>query len=431
MALKELPGGELYQDDGGSYSNEVTARRHEAIHRQLGVRGEAAADRAELAAANAVRAFDAVRGMAGIGPTSPVDAQTAALINQADTLTRKAVTTSIEDAVDASAAALEESIRLAAGWKLGHGSPRVAAEVELLRDPDGRLTDGAAWLSIVDTDGRPGTWLDRWYGYVTGHDSHAVWLVTAPTPLGPWTWREPVVGIPGSGARMVEPLVQAHTSSPHAAWHGAELRLYFHGPKASNGYEQPTVMATSTDGRTFTSQGVVLDTEWTNGGSPYRTSVSYVTSVRHDGLYHAIWQGTTGRDTVMNGTSYVSFPVGYATSADGVKWIKRPPIIASHNGDQGLAAPGLVRLVDGWMVVGTYRAADGAGGQSLAVACYRGPSLDRLSRMEDIVLPGGRQQELTTPIFVEHDGRLWMIGGCRPPGSSTRTVTAFALSWEA
>ena len=80
MALKELPGGELYEENGGSYANEATARRHEAIHRQLGVRGEAAADRAELAAANAVRAFDAVLAMSGIGPTSPVDAQTAALI---------------------------------------------------------------------------------------------------------------------------------------------------------------------------------------------------------------------------------------------------------------------------------------------------------------------------------------------------------------
>ena len=35
MVLKELPGGELYQDDGGSYANEATARRHEAIHRPV------------------------------------------------------------------------------------------------------------------------------------------------------------------------------------------------------------------------------------------------------------------------------------------------------------------------------------------------------------------------------------------------------------
>lgn len=48
MVLKELPGGELYQDDGGSYANEATARRHEAIHRQLGA--QTAAARAELGA---------------------------------------------------------------------------------------------------------------------------------------------------------------------------------------------------------------------------------------------------------------------------------------------------------------------------------------------------------------------------------------------
>ena len=54
MALKELPGGELYDDNGGSYANEATARRHEAIHRQIGVQAtamaSAAADRAEAAA---------------------------------------------------------------------------------------------------------------------------------------------------------------------------------------------------------------------------------------------------------------------------------------------------------------------------------------------------------------------------------------------
>ena len=97
MALKELPGGELYEENGGSYANEATARRHEAIHRQLGVRGEAAADRAELAAANAVRAFDAVRGMAGIGASSPIDSQTAALVRFKDTLTHDAVRSVVEE----------------------------------------------------------------------------------------------------------------------------------------------------------------------------------------------------------------------------------------------------------------------------------------------------------------------------------------------
>ena len=65
MVLKDLPGGERYEENGGAYPNEETARRHEAIHRQIIARvgiqvGEvtaevvaeatAAADRAEAAA---------------------------------------------------------------------------------------------------------------------------------------------------------------------------------------------------------------------------------------------------------------------------------------------------------------------------------------------------------------------------------------------
>ena len=100
MALKKLPGGVVVETTAGARLNEEAGVNLEAIHRQLGVRGEAAADRAELAAANAVRAFDAVLAMSGIGPTSPVDAQTAALINQAETLTRDAVESVIQAALD-------------------------------------------------------------------------------------------------------------------------------------------------------------------------------------------------------------------------------------------------------------------------------------------------------------------------------------------
>lgn len=458
MALKKLPGGVIVETDGGARLNEDAGVNLEAIHRQLAGAAAATADalksKADVVALNTVRSeaqaaksaatearsvastaqstagaakstadnagarVTALESAAGFGPSTPEDGQTANFILQAQTQTRKAL----------AGAVLGLSHFAASG---DFHAPAITEEIELLRDPDGRLKDGAAWLAILEVEGLPGTWLDKWYGYVSGHDSRAVWLVTAPTPLGPWTYREAVVGIPGSGAKVEEPLVQAHTSSPHVVWNGTEVCLYFHGPKAANIYEQPTLLATSTDGRNFTSRGVVLNTEWGNYGSPYRTSVSYVTTALHDGVRHAIWQGTTGQNTVVDGVTYASLPVGYATSPDGVRWVKRPPIIASSNGDQGLAAPGLIRLPGGWMVVGTYRAANGSGGQSLAVGCYYGPTLDNLHRVGDIVLPRGRQQELTTPTFVVHEGRLWMIGGCRPPGSTVRTVVAFALDWEA
>ena len=47
MALKELPGGELYEENGGSYANEATARRPEAIHRQLSGAAAAALEQAK------------------------------------------------------------------------------------------------------------------------------------------------------------------------------------------------------------------------------------------------------------------------------------------------------------------------------------------------------------------------------------------------
>ena len=100
MALKKLPGGVVVETTAGARLSEDAGINLEAIHRQLGVRGEAAADRAELAADNAERAFDAVRGMAGLGASSPVDAQTAALVRFKDTLTRDAVESVIQDALD-------------------------------------------------------------------------------------------------------------------------------------------------------------------------------------------------------------------------------------------------------------------------------------------------------------------------------------------
>lgn len=47
MVLKELPGGERYEENGGAYPNEETARRHEAIHRQLAGAAAAALEQAK------------------------------------------------------------------------------------------------------------------------------------------------------------------------------------------------------------------------------------------------------------------------------------------------------------------------------------------------------------------------------------------------
>ena len=46
MALKKLPGGMVYETDGGAYPNEAAAVSHEAIHRQLSGQVAAAMDEA-------------------------------------------------------------------------------------------------------------------------------------------------------------------------------------------------------------------------------------------------------------------------------------------------------------------------------------------------------------------------------------------------
>ena len=121
MVLKDLPGGERYEENGGAYPNEETARRHEAIHRQLGAQASAALDalntKADITSLDAVRAtaqaaqstaatassvagaaqttagnaadrVSALESAAGFGPSTPVDGQTASLVLQPDTQTR-------------------------------------------------------------------------------------------------------------------------------------------------------------------------------------------------------------------------------------------------------------------------------------------------------------------------------------------------------
>ena len=131
MALKKLPGGVVYETDGGARLNEEAGVNLEAIHRQLGAQAAAAlaalATKADIKALDAVRAtaqaaqstahdaratanaassvagsarttagnavdrVTALESAAGFGPSTPVDGQTASLVLQPDTQTRAAV----------------------------------------------------------------------------------------------------------------------------------------------------------------------------------------------------------------------------------------------------------------------------------------------------------------------------------------------------
>lgn len=308
-------------------------------------------------------------------------------------------------------------------------APKVVSEIELAVAPDNRFVDGVKFFAPINVGKLPGTWLDQWYGYIVGHDSPAIWLMTAPTLLGPWTYQEAVIGIPDSGALTTDSRFKVHTSSPEVMYREGKIHLYYHGPLEVNGLEQPTAVATSTDGRNFTLGAMVLETEYSDNASPYRTSTSYMKMVKHGGLYRAIWQGTNGRSSVVGGVSYGPIPTGYATSPDGLNWVKHDPIIIGNSGDQGLFAPGIVKLTEGWLIVGSYRTGV-AGSQVQSVKAFFGETLERMRPIGDIILPGeGRLQSINSPSFHMVGNKLYMVAGARNSADTTPRIIAFELEW--
>ena len=425
MQLDTSPGGNLYVDEEDSpvvtaQASKAIAYGRDARDRELKYEFDTQAVRFTDLLAEVER----VKATAGLGASSPVDAQTALLLGGPDTDTYESLVRVVSRMVTPTARPS------AAG-----DAPRVVREVELFDDASRVHTgDGAKFFSILDTQGRPGSWPDRFVGYTSGHNSSAIWLLSAPTPLGPWTWVEKVVGAPGSGARLINSALGDHCASPSVVWNEGWALLFYHGPLASNGLEQPTFAASTTDGRAFSpvSSSAVIPTEYSNQASPYRTSTSYATVVWADGHLHAVWQGTTGMNASGSTGQYAPMPVGYGTSMDGARWVKRDPVIYATPGDQGLLAPGLIRLTDGWMVCGSQRSSDGGttGGQIQSVGCYMGPSLDDLHRVEDIRLPGVRTQYINGPQFITWEGRMWMIGGVTRAGATTPVISAFELDWS-
>lgn len=309
-------------------------------------------------------------------------------------------------------------------------APSVLAEHNLIQSTAATYVDGTRFAGVLNVGALPGTWMDQWYAYVAGHDSPAIWLWTAPSLLGPWVEREAVVGVPGSGARVTDDRIKDHASSPDAIYVDGKIRLVYHGPLAENWLEQPSFMAASADGVNFTLGEKILPTEYANEGSPYRTSTSYAGFARHAGVWHAVWQGTTGRNYNIDGYSSAPMPVGHGVSADGLSWSKLPPILSSVGKDQGLFAPGISRIAGGWLMAGTYRMFNGTG-QTETVRAYWGESLDELHYVGDIVLPGDRPQSLTTPKFVAVGRRFYMVAGTRATNGGVPQISAFELDWSA
>ena len=452
MAERFTDGGVRFDTEVGSPMDERSAVNLDARLREVTTSAVAqAASAADRAAASASESLaevtkrgaaitalvdgvdvrlDALEARDGVTAHSPVDGQTALLVSGPDTLTRKAVVQTVEatqapalSLMDARVTeAITSSVSTHARPSAGGDGPRVKREVELFQDTAGRTGDGAKFFTAVQMGG-------KWHGYVSGHNSKEIWHLTSDDLLSGWTWDQPVISCASGSAGMVQTQAEDHVASPHAViGPNGVLYLTYHGPLAGSPLQQPTFKAWSSNGVAFRSMGIVLPADYDNEGSPYRTSTSYATSARHGGMWHTIWQGTTGRNADAGDGPYAPMPVGYATSLDGAAYTKHPPIIPAPPFDPGLLAPGLVRLTDGWMVVGSYRAAKGS---VQSVGVFMGETLESLHRVRDMVLPGaGRPQWINSPSFFFRDGRMWMVGGCARAGGGVG-ISAFELDWSA
>ena len=304
--------------------------------------------------------------------------------------------------------------------------PSVDGETVIVTDPQRLYTnDGAKFFSCADTENKIPDAKNRWIGYVSGHDSPAIWLVSAPSLLGPWKYEHAVVSVPGGGGRTFDNRFQGHVASPDVKIVNGRVKLFYHGVDADDQRHQPTVVAESTDGgNTFGPSFLCLPTDLDNYAVPWRTSTSYARITLHNGIYHAVYQGTTGQyPKLADGYSYTNFPLGYAISSDGLTFNQQEPLAGVKNGDSGIMGGTLYFLNGSCVLVASarYRSGDT---QKQEVVWYAGPTPYELRRIG--TLPIGRREICAMPEFHVENGKLYMVGGAFT-ASNEPVISAFEL----
>jgi hypothetical protein len=215
----------------------------------------------------------------------------------------------------------------------------------MLADTGSRLVDGAKFFTVIDVRDRITSPLDNFYGYVAGHNSTSIWLVTAPAPEGPWTWRQAVRTATGAA------LVNDHISSPEVVWFQGKMILYYHGVDKVNTAGQSTVAATSTDGVNFTDHGSVsLPVAYPQDKTRYyANSTSYARVVDCGGYLAAVFQANSTLQNAQVGS--VTCSVGFATSTDGLSWaISDVPLMGHKVGQSGPFSPCLTKVGSMWWI---------------------------------------------------------------------------------
>jgi hypothetical protein len=159
------------------------------------------------------------------------------------------------------------------------------------------------WSSVFRVSDYISDPIDDYYLYYSEdhvYDSQ-IGLATAPSPTGPFTDQGPIYRDPESSSQTETPSVIYNSSTE-------KLHLYYHGSYTNtDGSDQSTALATSTDGVNWTKYGVVITVP---PDAPGDGHTGYFRPRRLNGRWHGYH--------LVGGTTQPSF--GWSWSDDGKTW---------------------------------------------------------------------------------------------------------------
>ncbi|WP_254280624.1 hypothetical protein [Haloarcula marina] len=198
-----------------------------------------------------------------------------------------------------------------------YSRPRNAVKnrTELVTPGDLSYTsDDQYWPTIIKADEVFSNPVGKYYLYFSGdHGSNsAIGMAYSDNPLGPYT---------PYGSNPVIDFTSGQDETPRAVWNDqtGELHMYFH---TGSGQAQSTELATSTDGLSFTREGVVLDKQ-DAPNQPGNAHTGYFQAHKFGSEWFAyhLW----------GGGDLPRFAVSY--SEDGFNWFTDPRPLG-YNTDQ-------------------------------------------------------------------------------------------------
>jgi predicted GH43/DUF377 family glycosyl hydrolase len=189
--------------------------------------------------------------------------------------------------------------------------------------------------------------------------------------------------------------------------HGAKIYYYYVGIDAS--YDWRICLATSTDGRTFTKQGVVLDFNNVD-----EKSVSDPSIYIEDGTWYMIYTGWDGLTSPANNNPGESkIGIKLATSNDGITWTKTETTLvplgsAGSYDDNNVEGGQLLKYGSTWTIL--YNANDGAE-WSIGIA-YReeinSQFIKKTTRFFQKAATGWDSHHVAVPFIHDFDGQQVM-----------------------